>query len=490
MSEYQLNPKQRAFIFDRAKYTAFYGGIRNGKTVAGILKALFLSEAFPFNLGVIARQTYRELEDTTAKIALDIIKKRNGGTLDPGPYIKRYDKNPDTITLYNDSQIMFRHMANIESILGMDLGWFYLDQAEFISEEVYDQLEGRLSRWGWKNVEESKRVYQLIHGKPYEGGKHRAFGFITGNPAPGWVKRRYKKGVDAEGVPYKAGTYTIYEASSEENRANLGDDYIDDLRRTHTQRWVDRYIEGDWETFEGQVYEDFSRTLHVVAPFNLPNHWPRHIGWDHGTVNPTSVSWIAVDEDGNFILYREYYEVSAVIREHAEAVMKLGELDPLQRGEDGKSILVWMDPATAGDKDPTSGRDFMELYRELGILGLKANKAVKAGVQKVASLFRPDPAHPYPRWHPKAGEYGSPRLFFFSNCHATIHEHELYHYPQKKLGEEKNAEEVPEKYMDHSCDSVRYAIFSVFGKAEEPKKQPKKGEDAYLAGVYKKLLSM
>ncbi len=488
MSEFTLNPKQRGFIFDPGKFTGFYGGIRNGKTVAGILKALFLSEVYPFNLGVIARQTYRELEDTTAKIALDIIKRRNGGSLEPGPYIKKYEKDPDTITLYNDSQIMFRHMANIEAILGMDLGWFYLDQAEFISEEIYDQLEGRLSRWGRLNVEQSKVKHEELHGVPWTGPAHKTFGFITGNPAPGWVKRRYKKQLDANGVPYPPGIYTLYEATTAENEANLGEGYIADLLRSHTQSWVDRYVSGSWDAFEGQVYEDFNRATHVIAPFDLPKHWPRHMGWDHGTVNPTSVSWIAVDEDGNIVLYREYYEVSAVIKTHAEKVLELSEKDPVKRGEDGKSILVWMDPATAGDKD-AQGRDFMELYQELGILGLKANKKVKAGIQKVASLLRPDAAHAFPRWHPKFGQMGSPRLFFFSTCHAHIHEHELYHYKPRKLGEMLNAIEEPEKYLDHACDSLRYSIMAVFGNAEEIKK-PDPSKDAYLEGVYKKLLRM
>lgn len=497
MAEYVLNEKQEAFIFSPNKFTGFYGGIRNGKTVAGILKGLFLSEIFPFNLGVIARQTYRELEDTTGKIFLDIIKRRNGGTLDPGPYIKHYSKDPDTITLFNDSQIMLRHMANIEPILGMDLGWFYPDQAEFISEEVYDQLEGRLSRWGKDNVAESKRVYQSIYGKEYDGPKHQAFGWITGNPAPGWVKRRYKKQVDANGIAYAHGTYELFEATSEENKRNLPEGYLEDLARTHTASWIARYVAGDWETFEGQVYEDFSRAMHVIKPFAVPHHWPRFVGWDHGTVNPTSVSWIAVDEDGNVIVYREHYKIDAVIRNHAEAVLAASEItdgkgrvsyEPIPRAEDGRSMLVWMDPATAGDKD-AQGRDFMELYQELGIIGLKANKKVQAGIQKVSSLLRPDSLHKYPDWHEKRGQWGAPRLYIFDTCKAHIHEHELYHYKQRKLGEQLNAFEEPEKYLDHTCDSLRYAIMAVFEKAPALA-TPRKIKDPYLEGVLQRLLKL
>lgn len=492
-----LNEKQRAFIFSPSKFSGFYGGIRNGKTVAGILKSLWLAEVFPFNLIVIGRQTYRELQDTTEKIALDIIKRRNGGTLAPGQYIKKFEKDPDTITLFNDSQLMFRHMDNIESILGMDLGGFYLDQAEFIAEEIYDQLEGRLSRWGVENVKQSKAVFKKLYGKVYEGPKHKAFGFITGNPAPGWVKRRYKNGQDVNGIAYAPGTYELFEATSEENKRNLPDGYIEDLLRTHTDSWVKRYVDGSWETFEGQVYEDFNRNTHVIKPFTLPAHWPRYVGWDHGTVNPTSVSWIAVDEDGNIVVYREHYHVSAVIREHAEAVLAASEIvdakgrvsyEPVPRGEDGRSMIVWMDPATAGDKD-ASGRDFMELYQELGILGLKATKKVQAGIQKVASMLRPDSLHRYPRWHEKAGEWGSPRLFFFDTCPAHIHEHELYHYQQRKLGQQLNALEEPEKYLDHSCDSLRYAVMAVFEHA--PKLKPEiKSEDLYGHLVLQRLLKL
>jgi len=45
---------------------------------------------------------------------------------------------------------------------------------------------------------------------------------------------------------------------------------------------IQREINGSFDAFEGQVYNDFRRDVHVVRPFRIPNHWERHIRIDHG----------------------------------------------------------------------------------------------------------------------------------------------------------------------------------------------------------------
>lgn len=463
----ELNPKQEEFIFSPKKYTAYYGGIRNGKSWAGCAKGLALSDQFPGNVGVVGRLTYQELIDTTQKDFLSFVKIRNGGTLNPGPYVKRFIEGPPaTLWLQNGSEVRFRYADNPDSILGATLGWFYLDQAEFIPEKVYSALEGRLSLWGPQRVKECQEAYLRLYKTPLKY-KPREFGFITGNPAPGWVYKRYKLN--------PSGVYHMVEASSADNEKNLPENYLNDLKATNSPEWVARFLMGDWSVRKGQIYKDWEESLHCIELMEIPAHWPRFIGWDHGQVHPTSVSFVAVDEEGNLVLYKEYHKVSAVLSDHAEAVKALCVGDPVRRSPDGKGIVVFMDPSTKGRSDH-EGRNFQQLFADMGIYGINANNQVNAGISKMQQLMRPDPNHRFPQWHPRAGQPGSPRLFVVKEaCPAFCHEVVLYRWEDesKKIqqGEEDEFKEKPFKYADDAMDSARYTVMAVFEHAEPIKKE-------------------
>jgi hypothetical protein len=458
----KLNDKQKEFIFSPKKYTAYYGGIRNGKSWAGCAKGLALSDQFPGNVGVVARLTYQELIDTTQKDFLSFVKIRNGGNLQPGPYVKRFIEGPPaTLTLQNGSEIRFRYADNPDAILGATLGWFYIDQAEFVPEKVYSALEGRLSLWGPQRIKECQEAYLNLYKIPLKYVP-REFGFITGNPAPGWVYKRYKLN--------PSGVYHMVEATTAANEANLPADYLASLRSTNTEEWVQRYLQGSWDVFSGQIYKDWNESLHGIKPMEIPAHWPRFIGWDHGQQNATAVSFVSVDEEGNAVLYKEHYKVNPDITQHAADVKALCIGDPVRRSDDGKGIVVFMDPSTSGRADH-DGRDFQQLYADLGIYGIGANNRVNAGIQKVQSLLMPDPNHKFPKWHPRAGQLGSPRFFVVTErCPAFCHEIALYKWMDQPDGKEENYKEKPHKYLDHMMDAVRYTVMAIFEAAIPIKK--------------------
>lgn len=455
---FTLTDPQKNFVFDPAPYLGFYGGIGNGKSLAAILRALMLCDLFPGNYGLVGRLFSTELRRTTEKDFLDVVKARNGGTLEEGPYVRSYKQNPSTLVIKTyvngqpaeDSTVYFQYLESIQPILSMNLGWWYVDQAEFIPEETYLALEGRLRYWTKPRCATFKEKYPSLATPAH-------FGFITGNPAPGWVHSRYKKNL--------TGQYKLIEASTDSNQSNLPENYVSQLRANNTEEWVARYLEGSWETWAGQIYKDYQRKLHSVPIMKIPSHWPRFIGWDHGTTNPTAVLFVCIDEEGNCLVYNEYYQSGHVIREHAKAVKALADGDAVPRTATG-GVIVWIDPAIKGEHDP-EGRDFRQLYDEFGIHGIPANNKVKAGIQKVQLLLKPDSEHRFPKWHEKAGQLGSPRLFFMeTRCPALQREIELYHWKPVKEGRLINAYEEPEKYMDHACDAMRYALMAIFEKAK------------------------
>ncbi len=475
-----LNPKQVEFIYSPKKYTGYYGGIRNGKSWAGCAKGMMLSDIFPGNVGVVARLTYQELIDTTQKDFLNFVKIRNGGTLQPGPYVKRFIEGPPaTLTLQNGSEIRFRYADNPDAILGATLGWFYIDQAEFVPEKVYSALEGRLSLWGPQRVKECQDAYLKLYKQPLKYTP-KEFGFITGNPAPGWVYKRYKLN--------PSGVYHMVEAGTEDNKKNLPPEYIEELKQTNSPEWVDRYLAGSWDVFSGAIYKDWTvnSDLYGIKAMEIPPHWPRFLGWDHGQQNATAVAFVAVDEEGNSVLYKEHYKVSPDITNHAADVKALCIGDPVRRSDDGKGIVVFMDPSTSGRSDH-DGRDFQQLYAELGIYGIGANNRVNAGIQKCQQLLMPDPNHKFPAWHPRAGQLGSPRFFVIKDrCPAFCHEISLYKWKDQPDGKEENYKEQPHKYLDHIMDAWRYATMAIFEAAIPVKKDE---IPSYAEQVHRQMLN-
>lgn len=493
------NEVQRQFVFHSANFLAFYGGIRNGKTVGGAARALLLSDSWPGNVGLVCRRTYQELRDTAWKELLILVRKRNGGTLKPGPYVKRYVESPALeLELQNGSVILGRYADNPETILGLTLGWAWLDQAEFILEEIYDHIESRVeSLWTPTKVEEclaycAERGIKLLT-------EPRGMMFITGNPAPGWVHRRYKLGLNADGVPFNPNPYVMLEASTAANALNLGKDYVKKLLLRHTPEWVRRFVEGDWTTFEGQVYKGYADAIHVLRLDQLPqtkdwaggrppSSWKRILGWDHGMKNATACEFLAFDEtrpDETYALvYNEHYQVSDQIAVHAASVHALATGDSVPRTDDEKGIIVVMDPATAGDYSP-EGKNFRELYADLGIHGLVANKQVEAGIQVCQEWLQPNPLRPFPWWHPRAGELGSPKIFFVRERTRSLrHELPLYEWEPRKPGAAINEKEKVRKYLDHALDAWRYVMMAYRRLQQEaPPKVPKTNDELVLAQI-------
>src|SRR5207249_2749267 len=73
----------------------------------------------------------------------------------------------------------------------------------------------------------------------------------------------------------------------------------------------------------GMIYDCFDEELHVVAPFELPAHWPRYAGVDFGGAN-TAVVWVAEDQAASrYFLFAERLEGNLTTKEHAQASARL-----------------------------------------------------------------------------------------------------------------------------------------------------------------------
>lgn len=201
-------------------------GWGTGKTMCGILKAMNLSITYPGNLGLVVRQNFTDLKDSTMK--------------DFHKYTGIKVPSSKDVKLPNNSEIMFRHMDELSGVVqNVNLGWFFIEQMEeFDTAFEFDLLDGRLRR---------------------ENCFRQGFGIANTN-GHNWVWRRWKnKGgpeymcdlelpSEFDGMGYD-GFASLVEAQTFDNLAHLPSDFIGSLKikKEVNPSQYRRYVLNSWE---------------------------------------------------------------------------------------------------------------------------------------------------------------------------------------------------------------------------------------------------
>ncbi|EPR42716.1 phage DNA packaging protein GP2 [Desulfovibrio sp. X2] len=159
----------------------------------------------------------------------------------------------------------------------------------------------------------------------------------------------------------------------------------------------------------------------TVAPFEIPNYWPRAYGLDVGW-NRTAAVWGAWDRDtGVIYLYAEHYRGQAEPELQAHGLRAPGDWIP--------GVI---DPASRG-RSQADGRRLMDIYLGLGLDLAPADNAVEAGIYRVWSLL------------------STGRLKVFASLASWLAEYRLYR-------RDENGRVVKER--DHLMDATRYLVMS------------------------------
>lgn len=419
-------PKQQEFLnaaMDKKgpKHVAYFGGYGSGKSL--ILCITMITQGVVFGGEyVIAREYMPELRRTTMKLFLELLPKEllvEHRVADAEIHIKSATGKP--------AIFYFVGLDSPEKLDSLTLSGAAIDEASQTSEEAFLKLQGRIrSPIGLCKI------------------------LLVGNPkGHDWVYRYFIK---QDTFTEKAKlNYKILIAPSTEN-IHLRSDYLENMLQTYSKERIQRDIMGSFDSFEGQIYHEFNRNVHVIKPFTIPEEWTRVIGADHGFVNPSAFVWGAVDYDGNIFIYREFYKSGWIIEEIINGNKKLREpgVITLSRGE--KVDAIYIDPSTRARRGQSGGSDFdvyLENIPKKWAL-IPANNEVSTGIDRVKSYFK------------ISDITKKPRLFIFDNCVNLVDEISQYRYAEisPQMQGRANEKEEPRKYKDHACDALRYLIMS------------------------------
>lgn len=419
---YQPTDRQKEFHDSIDRYRLYGGAMGGGKTHALCAEGILYSLWYPGNRGLIGRQNFTDLRETTYRSFLELC---------PPELIAQHHRSEHWVRLINGSEIVFRELKNWRGLGSFQLGWVAIDEATEVSLEAFQMLDSRLR-------------HRLPNGErpPYTI-------FLSSNPGPGWVKRDF--------ADVKRPNHTFVRALPDDN-PHLPEGYVQALRDKFPDMWVRRYLEGSWKAVKGLVYPEFEDSVHFIKPYPIPSEATILVSMDYGYVNPTCFLFWFIDYDDVATCFDCHYQSSWRIPQHAARVKEMLGKDgwniPLSR------VSLWLaDPSvTARQRDGISVADE---YSSNGITLTPANPEMRAGLNRVGSRLKQRP----------------PGLLFFDTARTQIIREEFESYlfqelPAPTLGK-RDEPEAPRKLNDHAMDGIKYLINWIEGMGpKRPKADP------------------
>lgn len=464
------------FLSSRATIQIFGGGFGNGKTSAMCVKATRILKDYPGCNGLIARATFPKLNDTIRKE----FKKWC-----PPSFIASFpeSKNSDnTAKFTNGSMCNFRYISqqgkqleqSTSNQLSATYDFIVVDQIEDpeITEKDFYDLLGRLR---------GNAIYRGTDASMPKIGPQ--FMMLSCNPNAGWVYRRVVRPLKLyldtgritdellcerddnrnpilgdDGKPVLM--VELFEAPTHANYRNLTPKYIRLLESTYTGQMRDRYLLGEWASYEGLIYPQWDDSKHIINHNRMLNYldelcahqryeptWLE--GYDFGIVSPSCYLLAFIDPDYKMHIVDGYHRKEFDVKDQADEIRRI-------RAHYGvNDDHIFADPSIfrrMRANSSTVGKSTPDLFWDYGKLKFRrGNNDILNGILKVQSYLTVQ-SH---LKNPYSGDSYSPMLFVSDKLEFVPDEMSSYMW-------RRDAHDVPQDEPvddnDHSLDTIKYML--------------------------------
>jgi PBSX family phage terminase large subunit len=381
------------------------GPAETGKTFAALFRLDHILRTHPFARGALIRKVRADILPTVLATYLQVIAWSGSGAVPFG------GRDPEWFDYPNGARLYIGGMDRPGKVLSGERDVVYINQAEELTLDDFETLTTRVTGRG------------AVVAEPM------IFGDCNPGPPSHWIINR----------PSLAVLYSRHEDNPTlfddvGNLTKQGERTIAILDRLTGVRHK-RLRLGLWVAAEGTVYEEYDRSIHLIDPFDIPDHWRRIRVIDFGYTNAFVCHWWAIDYDGRMYLYREIYMTKRTVTQHAKRINELSE---------GESIEVTICDHDADDR---------ATLEECGIPNIAAYKNVARGIGAVKDRL-------------VKAEDGKPRMFIFKDCLVEVdtglQDKKLPYRTEDEwdsyVWADKTTKEVPVKVNDHGLDTARYAV--------------------------------
>lgn len=417
-------PKQDEFLSAQEKHIGYGGARGGGKSWSIRFKAKLLGLVYPGIRMLLLRQTYQEV----IKNHLDALKKDLKD-------LSKYNKTDKAFYFNNGSLLQFGYCENdddADQYQGVEYDVIFIDEATQMSESQLKKIAACCR--GVNNF--PKHIYYTMN----PGGQGHAY-----------IKRIF---IDKQYTELEdPAQFRFIQAKVRDNQALMQNDpdYIKSLQAL-PPKLRKAWLDGDWDIFEGQFFEDFinkeshykdRRWTNVIEPFEVPPSWTIYRSYDHGYSKPFSCGYWAVDYEGRAYRILEIYGCTETpdegVRWEVNKIFStIKEFEDTHRWLKGKKILGVADPAI-WQKD--TGESIAETATKHGVYFQKGdNKRIPGWMQFHYRLA--------------FDENGIPMCYIFNTCKHFIRTIPTLQYS------ETVPEDLDTKQEDHIADEARYFFMS------------------------------
>ena len=411
------------FLCSLNRFPSMVAGWGTGKTMWALHKGIILSKFYRNNLGLIVRNKFTDLRDSTMK---DFTRY----TGLPVPQGTKEAK-------IGSSVVLFRHAKELSGLQNINIGWAYIEQAEeFPTDTQFSLLRGRLRRdleWDEENfpILESNPMYDVfcrMRDNPL-----RQIMVIANAGGHNWVWKKFIKSPQ-EG-------YSCIQATSFDNKDNLPADFIDDLARMEldSPAKYSQYVMNchDEIDLDACYYADDLTQLRKAGQIGIVPHRPDllvHMAADVG-LDCTAIWFFQVV--GQRILWIDYYENTGKFADHYSRIIDEKRRD--NHYDYGRFIM----PVDAKKREMVSKNTFSRFFSDLGykVLTLPKESNVDAGINNVSTHLRRS---------------------WFNETKCELGLEALQHYRREYDEELRAFREKPlHDWASHPSDSIRYACKAI-----------------------------
>lgn len=461
---FRATKKQMAFLKSTKKHTCYGGARGGGKSWVVDLDASIKAQKYPGIRIVIVRRT---LEDVRKNHIVPMRKMLMG--------IARFKQQDRCFVFPNGSVIEFQYYdaeKDVDHFQGIEWQIIYIEEATQMEEQ-------------WlKNIATSCR------GGPEEFPRRVLYTCNPGGPGHGYIKRLFvdRKFEDTENPD----DYEFIQAKVTDNLylMRTQPEYLGFLRALPPKLRA-AWLDGEWDVFEGQFFEDFriepdmraaieagctetkeelaehGKWCHVIKPFMPKKNWVIYRSFDWGYKRPFSAGYYAVDEEGTIFRIAEYYGVqysnNRVVENEGLKMTPDQVFAEMQKMEKehpylaGRKIMGVADPAIWNAE---RGESIADVAGHYGIYFDPGDHERIPGWMQCHYRFQFD-------------ENGFPQFYCFDTCKEFIRTMPTLQYDKHK------SEDLDSDGEDHIADEFRYMCqqYVIKARVVKEEKYPMYGAD-------------
>lgn len=388
----QLSPAQHTSILEStAAVNGWEGSIRSGKTIASLLRWAEYCWTAPAGHLAILGWTLTTIQRNVLDPLINI-----------DPSIVRYTRGSNVAWIM-DREVQLVGFSDKRSeavIRGLTLSGAYVDEATLMPEGTFVQLLGRLS------IADAKL-------------------FFTTNPdaKTHWMHKRYLARL-GDLTDWRVFHFTM------DDNPGLSPEYIAAKKREFTGLWYRRFIQGEWVSAQGAIFDMWDPDTHIVPHDEIPELIRvLGVGIDYGTTNATSAVALALGTDGLLYAVDEWrHDASETQVRQTDAQLAAG-VRTFIRSLPLPPDWVIVDPAAASFKVQLAADGVGNV--------MNGENDVLYGIRTTASLF------------------STGQLRISERCTGLLDEIPSYSWDPKATDDGRDR---PLKVADHSTDALRYAV--------------------------------